>query len=207
MREGYNHENHGSINKRGYMMSDILENNHLIEFLPYNSSSIGEIKHLFTNVFSDSEGESEGLIIGSLVYNLMTETDAQDLYGFIALENAKIIGSIFFTRLTFESNVTAFLLSPVAVHTNYQGKGIGQKLINYGMLVNIQNDIELVFTYGDPKFYSKIGFSSINEKFVKAPFTLTSPEGWLGQSLVNDEIEPIPGDSCCVAAFNKPGLW
>jgi len=51
----------------------------------------------------------------------MTDADVQYLYGFVAIENEKIIGSIFFTQLTFQSEVNAFLLSPVAIHTNCQG--------------------------------------------------------------------------------------
>ena len=178
-----------------------------MNLLPYNTSNIEEIKQLFTKVFSDSEGQSEGLLIGNLAYDLMTSTDAQDLYGFVAIENEVIIGSILFTRLTFESEVNAFLLSPVAIHTNYQGKGIGQKLINFGINHLKENGIALVFTYGDSKFYSKVGFSLIPEKLAKAPLKLTYPEGWLGQSLVSDEIEPITGSSYCVEALNKHEYW
>jgi len=178
-----------------------------MELSTYKSSDIEEIKQLFTKVFSDSEGLSEGELIGNLTYDIMTTTDAQDLYGFIAIENEKIIGSIFFTRLTFEREVNAFLLSPVAIHTNYQGKGIGQKLINFGINHLKENGVGLVFTYGDYKFYSKVGFILITEEIAKAPLKLTYPEGWLGQSLVSDEIEPIAGDSSCVEAFNKPEIW
>lgn len=178
-----------------------------MNLLPYSPSDTEEIKQLFTKVFSDSEGQSEGLVIGNLVSELMTGTDIQDLFGFVVTENEKIIGSIFFTRMTFESEVNAFILSPVAIHTNYQGKGFGQKLINFGINHLKENGVELVFTYGDPKFYSKVGFSLITEKLIKAPFTLTYPEGWLAQSLVSDEIEPITGDSYCVEALNKPEYW
>jgi len=76
----------------------------------YNSSNIEEIKQLFTKTFSDSEGQSEGLLIGNLAYELMTRTDGHDLYGFVATENEQIIGSIIFSKLTFESEVNAFLL-------------------------------------------------------------------------------------------------
>lgn len=170
-------------------------------------NNLDEIKQLFTNVFSDSEGQSEGLLIGNFVYDLMTSTDDQDLYGFVALENEKIIGSIFFSRMTFETEINAFILSPVAIHTNYQRKGVGQKLINFVIKHLKEKGVELVFTYGDPKFYSKVGFSLISEKLVKAPLTLTYPEGWLAQSLVGDKIEPITGDSYCVDALNNPEYW
>ena len=159
-----------------------------MNLLQYSPSNIEEIQQLLTKVFSDSEGQSEGLLIGNLVYDLMTGTDVQDLYGFVAVENEKIIGSIFFSRLTFDSEIYAFLLSPVAIDTNYQGKGIGQKLINFGIHHLKENGVGLVFTYGDSKFYSKVGFSLITEKSVKAPLTLTYPEGWLGQSLVGHRL-------------------
>ena len=178
-----------------------------MELLTYESSNIEEIKQLFTKVFSDSEGQAEGLLIGNLAYDLMTGTDAQDLYGFVATENEQIIGSIIFSKLTFENEVKASLLSPVAIRTSYQGKGVGQKLINFGLNTLKENGVELVFTYGDPDYYSKVGFSLIAEKLVKAPLKLTYPEGWLGQSLLSDEIEPIKGNSFCVEALNKSDLW
>lgn len=178
-----------------------------MNLLPYNPNDIEEIKQLFTKVFSDSEGQSEGLLIGDLVYDLMTSTDAQDLYGFVAIEDEEIIGSIFFTRLTFENEVDAFLLSPVAIDTNYQRKGIGQKLINFGINHLKENGVVLVFTYGDPKFYSKVGFNLVTKQIAKAPFKLSQPEGWLAQSLVSNEIEPIAGNSYCVEALNKTEYW
>ncbi|MEN8194821.1 MAG: N-acetyltransferase [Bacteroidota bacterium] len=178
-----------------------------MELLTYHPGNIEEIKLLFTKTFSDSEGKSEGLLIGNLAYDLMVNTDSHDFYCFVATENEQIIGSIIFSKLTFESDVNAFLLSPVAIHTSFQGKGIGQKLINFGLSALKECGVELVFTYGDPFFYSKVGFSLIAEKLVKAPLKLTYPEGWLGQSLVSHEIKPIAGDSYCVAALNKPEYW
>ena len=173
----------------------------------YKESDIEEIKQLFSKVFSDSEGQSEGLLIGSLVFDLINRTDPQDIYGFIATEDNQIIGSILFTRLTFESAVNAFILSPVAIHTNHQGKGIGQNLINFGINHLKEKGVKLAFTYGDPNFYSKVGFRCITEKIAKAPLELTQPEGWLCQSLVGDDIKPIAGNSRCVEALNKPEYW
>ena len=178
-----------------------------MKLLTYKPSNTEEIKRLFTKVFSDSEGQTEGLLIGNLAYDLMTDTNAQDIYGFVAIENEQIIGSILFTRLTFQNEINAFLLSPVAIHTTYQGKGVGQKLINFGINHLKENGVKLVFTYGDPNYYSKVGFCHITEKTIKAPLKLTQPEGWLGQSLVSDEIEPITGNSYCVEALNKPEYW
>lgn len=173
----------------------------------YRLDDIEEIKQLFTKVFSDSEGKVEGKLIGNLTYDIINNTDKEDIYGFVAIENKKIIGSIFFTRLTFENKVNAFILSPVAVDTEYHNKGIGQKLINFGIKNLKESGVELVFTYGDPKFYSKVGFKSITEEIAKAPLKMTYPEGWLGQSLIDDEIEIIEGESSCVEALNDLKYW
>ena len=178
-----------------------------MEFLTFEPSQSEEIEKLFTKVFSDSEGQTEGVSIGNLTYDVMTRTDAQDLYGFVATENEQIIGSIFFTRLTFQNEVNAFLLSPVAIHTSCQGKGIGQKLINFGINDLKESGVQIVFTYGDPAYYSKVGFNQITEEIVKAPLKMSQPEGWLGQSLVSDKIEPIAGNSSCVDALNKAEYW
>ena len=173
----------------------------------YNPGNTEEIKQLFVKTFSDSEGQSEGFIIGNLVNELLTSTAGHDFYCFVATENEQIVGSIIFSRLSFDSKINAFLLSPVAVNTSCQGKGIGQKLINFGLGSLKENGVELAFTYGDPNFYSKVGFIPITENIVKAPLKLTHPEGWLGRSLVSDEIKQIPGKSYCVEAFNKPDIW
>ncbi|KAA3647317.1 MAG: N-acetyltransferase [Chloroflexi bacterium] len=173
----------------------------------HHPDNIEEIKVLFTKTFSDSEGQSEGILIGTLANDFLTSTDASDFYCFIATENENIIGSIIFSKLTFESEVSAFLLGPVAVHTSYQGKGIGQKLINFGLSTLKENGVELAISYGDPNYYSKVGFRVIDETILKAPLKLTQPEGGLAQSLVSDEIEPIAGNSHCVEAINKPEYW
>ncbi len=189
------------------MLNQLAHQDKYMKLSTYDKSDAEEIRHLFTKVFSDSEGQAEGLLIGCLAFDLMKDTDAQDIHGFIATENKQIIGSIFFTRLAFESTDNAFILGPVAIHTSHQGKGIGQKLIKFGINDLKENGVELVFTYGDPDFYSKVGFRRITEKTAKAPFELSQPEGWLCQSLVDDEIRPIAGNSRCVEALGKPEYW
>ncbi len=166
-----------------------------------------EIKQLFTKTFTDSEGQAEGTLIGALAHDLVTDTHPGDLYCFVATDKEHIIGCIFFSRLTFQRGVNAFLLAPVAVHPSYQGQGIGQGLIAFGLNTIKEDGVELAFTYGDPRFYAKVGFQPISEEIIQAPLTLTYPEGWLAQSLVGGQVEPIPGKPSCVEAFNKPDYW
>ena len=164
-------------------------------------------KKLFTEVFADSEGQVEGDLIGNLAFELQETTEPEELFGFIAKDDKTLIGCIFFTRLAFDNQINAFILSPVAVTTQYQKQGVGQKLIQFGINNLKKKNVKLLFTYGDPNFYSKVGFKAISENIAKAPFKLTCPEGWLAQSLVGEDIEPISGNSTCVSALNHQQYW
>lgn len=178
-----------------------------MKFELFDPNSADEIKELFTSVFTNSEGPEEGKLIGNLAFELQETTDSNDLFGFLAKDGNKIIGCTFFTRLQFESQVNAFILSPVAIATNYQNQGVGQKLIQFGINHLRMKKVEILFTYGDPKYYSKVGFSHISENIAKAPLKLTYPEGWLVQSLDNKSIASISGNSTCVDALSKQEYW
>ena len=178
-----------------------------MEFRERTQNDSSAIESLFASVFAKSEGEAEGALIGNLSKELMAETDEHDLYGFVAVDNSQIIGSIFFSRLTFQNDIEAFILSPVAVHSDYQGKGIGQELIKYGLNVLEGKGVNIVLTYGDPGFYQKVGFHPISHETIKAPFKLSQPEGWLGQSLTGNSIETISGSCTCVKALSNPVYW
>lgn len=173
----------------------------------YNASHQRELETLYVDTFSASDGQEEGRRIGSLVNRMLTETGNVDLFSFVACNEQKIIAGIIFTRLTFQSEINAFILSPVAVHPDYQSQGVGQALINHGLEYLRLQGVELVFTYGDPSYYSKVGFQQISEELINAPQKMSMPRGWLCQSLEGKEIEAIAGPSCCVPALNQPEYW
>ncbi|MBT3145438.1 GNAT family N-acetyltransferase [Neptunomonas phycophila] len=166
-----------------------------------------EVIDLFRSVFSESEGEAEGQVISDFVSSLLATTKPQDLIGCIAEENERVVGCVFFSRFTVPSGQAAFILSPVAVSTEVQGSGIGKELIGYGLDHLRSQDVNLAFTYGDPTYYSKMGFKQISENIVNAPFPLSQPIGWLAQSLDGQEIQAMAGPTQCVDALNDPGLW
>ena len=158
-------------------------------------------------MFSSSEGEQQGSLIGKLARDLIAGTDPRDLHGFVAVDGKHIVGAIFFSRLTFEKAVEAFILTPVAVHTEHQGQGIGQALITHGLREMKKRGVGVVATYGDPAFYSKVGFHPLSRDVIAAPLPLSQPEGWLGQSLTDEPIEKIPGPCSCVKALDDPAYW
>jgi len=178
-----------------------------MKFSLFSESKSQNVVDLFRSVFAASEGAAEGQVIADFVANLITTTKPKELIGCIAEENEIIVGCIFFSRFIVPCGQVAFILSPVAVSTDAQGAGIGQKLIQYGLDHLKSLNVNMAFTYGDPGFYSKTGFEQINENIVKAPCLLSQPIGWLAQSLDGQEIQTMAGPTRCVEALNDPSLW
>jgi predicted N-acetyltransferase YhbS len=166
-----------------------------------------EVTDLFTSVFAWSEGEKEGALIGNLSSKLASSTDNEETICFGVYENESLIASIFFTRLKFNNPIQVYMLAPVAVSTEYQGKGIGQALINYGLNELKKRSASVAVTYGDPSFYSKVGFQALSENVIQAPLKLSMPFGWLGQSLTGEPIPTINERPVCVKEFNDPAYW
>jgi len=178
-----------------------------MDYQTLDKSNQKEVKELFTSVFTSSEGEKEGMLIGNLSSELASSIDNEETICFGVYENESLIGSIFFTRLKFNSSIQVFMLAPVAVSTENQGKGIGQALINHGLNELKKRSVSAVVTYGDPNYYSKVGFQALSENLIQAPLKLSMPEGWLGQSLMVAPIPVINERPECVREFNDPVYW
>jgi predicted N-acetyltransferase YhbS len=178
-----------------------------MNFRHYNPTESRSIEELFFSVFSKSEGESEGRLIGGLAKELLNRTASEDLFVFVAVEDDEIVGAIIVTRMPTEKEAELFVLAPVAVAAKNQGKGVGQKLIEYGIKELKEAGIKVLVTYGDPKFYSKTGFQQITEDMIQPPFKLTQPEGWLAQALDQNPLQKMEGKCSCASALNDPRYW
>lgn len=183
-----------------------------MKFRQYDSSEIETITQLFTQTFTDSEGENEGKTVGKLANDLLTATDPTELLCFVAEDDSiesesKVVGAIIFTPLTFDDETKAYLLSPVAVSTQVQKRGIGQQLINFGLQTLKEQGVELAVTYGDPSYYSRVGFEQITVEQIPAPFNLSYPHGWIAQSLIGGEIKVASEQSSCVEALAHAQYW
>lgn len=178
-----------------------------LQFRHHTPNDSQAIVQLFSSVFAKSEGEDEGKLVSQLANDLLAHTDGQDIFCFVAVEGGRIVGSIFFSRSDFAKGVSAFILAPVAVHSDHQSKGIGQALINYSLSELRDRGVSMVITYGDSNFYRQVGFRHISPETIRAPLDLSQPEGWLGQSLSGEALEALSGDCTCVEALNDPAYW
>lgn len=92
------------------------------------------IEALFTAVFAAAEGAAEGALIGGLATRLMASTPKGDLFIYTALDAGEPVGCIAFSRLFFAGrDRNVLVLGPVAVRTDRQRSGIGQRLISHGL--------------------------------------------------------------------------
>ncbi len=163
---------------------------------------------LFERTFTASEGADEGQLIGDLARNLVNTTPGAELWVYGAQEAGTLCGAIVFTTLHFARDPRrVVLLSPVAVAPEYQGQGVGQALLRFGLDDLRISGVDFALSYGDPAFYRRVGFRQITQDEAAPPQPLSFPEGWIGQGLSDRAAFPIIGPSRCAAALDDPAFW
>jgi putative acetyltransferase len=179
-----------------------------MEHTIYSGGLDTEIIALFKHTFTDSEGQEEGNLIGTLVKRFLETTPKEDIRVFLTLDMNTVVGAVVFSRLTFEeSTVNTWLLSPAAVASQLQGTGVGKGLIRFAHDHLKAEGVKQLVTYGDIKFYSKVGYVPITEEVIPSPHKLSYPEGWIAQGLTDEGLIPIKGKAYCAEALNAPELW
>ncbi|MFM1815895.1 MAG: hypothetical protein RLZ98_2590, partial [Pseudomonadota bacterium] len=119
-----------------------------MEFSAYTRGRERQIIDLFTTVFTASEGSEEGMLIGDLVRHMLDGTREEDRVVFIAQDAGEIVGSVIFSRLLYDQDDrVVFILSPLAVATEHQGRGISQKLLTHGLHSLKMAHVDVVVTY------------------------------------------------------------
>lgn len=163
---------------------------------------------IFKAAFTASEGAGEGEVIAALVDDILSTTAPEILRVFGADENGDLVGAVAFTRLHYpEDDQQVMLLSPMAVAPSRWRQGVGRKLISAALSSLGNLGVDVCITYGDPKYYSQVGFHEITEADAATPLPLSMPQGWLGQRLADNAKPRLKGPSECVAAFQKADLW
>lgn len=91
-------------------------------------------------------------------------------------QDGKIVGQIMYSKSKIKledgSNFEIAEFGPVSVLPEFQGKGIGTKIITYSLKKAKQMGIKAIAITGDPKYYHKFGFrsgSSFNISYKDCP--------------------------------------
>jgi len=153
------------------------------------------------------EGESE--IVSKLAIDLLFEKTTPQTISLVAETDGAILGHIAFSPVTINNHehFQGYILAPLGVKPDYQKRRIGSKLIEYGMQQMSAMGVNVVFVYGDPKYYDRFGFSAEAAQQFTPPYPLQYPFGWQAVLLNECEIEKPPVAISCVTSLCDPTLW
>ncbi len=153
--------------------------------------------------------EGERGIVSKLAMDLLSEQTPPQAISLVAETDGAVVGHIAFSPVTIGSNKSfqGYILAPLGVKPDYQKRGIGSKLIEYGMQQLSVMGVNVVFVYGDPKYYGRFGFSADEALQYTAPYPLQYPFGWQVIVLNACKIEKPPVAITCVASLCDPKLW
>jgi putative acetyltransferase len=168
-----------------------------------SQDNVLELNELYLNAFPDNEGEAVSRLAIDFLINY-----PEDSISIACFDNQKIIGHIAFSQIISERPIDhkAFILAPLAVSQEFQGKGVGAKLVNEGLNYLIKNEVDTVCVYGDPNFYSRFGFETSKGKDFVPPYKLSIPNGWQAKSLSDNRLKEQFRFSCIEPLMNE-NLW
>ncbi|MDX9821192.1 MAG: N-acetyltransferase [Syntrophales bacterium] len=164
-----------------------------------------DIRRVYLSAFP--EGESG--IVAELAMNLLCENSALPTISLIAETDGSVVGHVAFSPVGVENheNCQAYILAPLAVKSDYQKHRIGSALIEYGMQQLSAMGVDVVFVYGDPKYYGRFGFNTEVARNYKAPYRLQYPFGWQAIAIRECVAEKEPAAIHCVTSLRDPRLW
>lgn len=153
------------------------------------------------------EGERE--IVSKLAVNLLSEETTPQTISLVAESESAVEGHVAFSPVKIDNNENSqgYILAPLGVRPGYQKRLIGSKLIESGIHVLLETGINILFVYGDPKYYGRFGFSADVAYRYITPYKLQYPFGWQATILNECNIAESAVNIICVSSLNDPALW
>lgn len=114
----------------------------------------------------------------------------------IAIVEGKVVGHILFSIISIvegECIDVSLALAPVAVAPDWQGKGIGSRLIRYGLDKAKQLGYRSAFVLGHSAYYPKFGFKPSVQWGIRPPFNVPS-EVFMAIELVEGSLSCTKGE-------------
>ena len=153
------------------------------------------------------KGEREAVAKPAL--DLLSENTTPQTIAWVAEIEGAVVGHMAFSPVTIGSNENAqgYILAPLGVKPGCQNRRIGSALIKSGIQQLSEMDVNILFVYGDPNYYSRFGFSADAARRYTPPYRLQYPFGWQAIVLNECRSEESPVKIACVTSLCDPGLW
>jgi putative acetyltransferase len=100
-------------------------------------------------------------------------THAHPHISLVAVLDGQVVGHIFFSPVSIESDGDAFAaigLAPMAVLPDYQNKGIGTELVWAGLRECKRLGHEVVVVLGHPEYYPRFGFVPASQRGIRSEY-------------------------------------
>ena len=164
---------------------------------------------LILKVIETAFSDEENKVIMNLVQELHQETTSPSIKSLVAEVDNQVIGYVSYSPIFLKSdtNITGYILAPLAVSPEHQKQGVGSNLINAGIDMLTEDSVGVLLVYGDPAYYGRFGFKEeIGQSFVP-PYSLEYPFDWTGMMLSDTPVPEQPIKCECVSALSKSSLW
>lgn len=178
---------------------------HHFTFQITDESDASDIREVETRAFGFSKE-------ADLTASLLEDESARPALSLLARHEGKAVGHILFTRATFKGEMDSplmHILVPLAVIPEYQGMGVGGRLIRTGIEHLRLMGCQTVFVLGHATYYPRHGFEPCaGDKGYPAPYPIPEEHKacWMMQALTAQPMN-VTGHIQCAQALMKPEHW
>lgn len=178
---------------------------HHFTFHITDESDASDIREVETRAFGFSKE-------ADLTASLLEDESARPALSLLARHEGKAVGHILFTRATFKGEMDSplmHILAPLAVIPEYQGMGVGGRLIRTGIEHLRSMGCQIVFVLGHATYYPRHGFEPCaGDRGYPAPYPIPEEHKacWMMQSLTAQPMN-VTGHIQCAQALMKPEHW
>jgi len=126
----------------------------------------------------------------------------KDTISLVAMEDDKVVGHIFFSPAEINHNGKAIKgmgLAPMAVHTEYQSKGIGSLLVNEGIKRVKALGCPFIIVLGHEKYYPRFGFKTASKYGIKSQWEDVPDEAFMVMMVDKETMAGVSG----IAKYRK----
>jgi len=145
-----------------------------------------------------------------LVESLLADPSAQPVLSLVADHGGTLVGHALFTRLSLlgpEQPPAASILAPLAVVPTAQRSGVGRSLIEAGCEQLAERGVQLLFVLGDPRYYTKQGFTPALPHGLLAPYTIEPQAAWMVRALGGHSLGNTRAQVRCADALAREKYW
>lgn len=162
------------------------------------------IRRVHWSAFAEAERE----VVAKLAVDLLIEKTAPKTISLVAEQGESVVGHVAFSPVRAKNDETflGYILTPLGIMPDYQRRRLGTALVETGIQQVSDIGADILFVYGDPKYYGRFGFSVATAERYLPPYQLKYPYGW--QAIVLEgKATKIPADLVFASALSDPGLW